>query len=51
MGRALNVLRDHVAAVMDVEFSPTGEEIVSASYDVCVISPIICHLVECDVGC
>ena len=31
--RALNVLRDHVAAVMDVEFSPTGEELVSASYD------------------
>jgi WD repeat and SOF domain-containing protein 1 len=27
------VLKDHVAAVMDVEFSPTGEEIVSASYD------------------
>ncbi|KAI9672916.1 MAG: rRNA-processing protein sof1 [Trizodia sp. TS-e1964] len=33
MTRALNVLRDHVAAVMDVEFSPTGEELVSASYD------------------
>jgi DDB1- and CUL4-associated factor 13 len=31
--RALNVLRDHVAAVMDVEFSPTGEELVTASYD------------------
>ncbi|GAB7341004.1 hypothetical protein MBLNU457_7337t1 [Dothideomycetes sp. NU457] len=31
--RALNVLKDHVAAVMDVEFSPTGEELVSASYD------------------
>ncbi|KAI9852944.1 MAG: rRNA-processing protein sof1 [Thelocarpon superellum] len=31
--RALNVLRDHVHAVMDVEFSPTGEELVSASYD------------------
>ncbi|KAI0137221.1 WD40-repeat-containing domain protein [Xylariales sp. AK1849] len=31
--RALNVLRDHVAAVMDVEFSPTGQELVSASYD------------------
>ena len=24
---------DHVAAVMDVSFSPTGEELVSASYD------------------
>lgn len=31
--RALNVFKDHVAAVMDVEFSPTGEELVSASYD------------------
>ncbi|KAK4990389.1 Protein sof1 [Elasticomyces elasticus] len=31
--RALNILKDHVAAVMDVEFSPTGEELVSASYD------------------
>ncbi|KAI5291579.1 rRNA-processing protein sof1 [Ascosphaera aggregata] len=33
MDRALNVLKDHVAAVMDVEFSPTGEELVSAGYD------------------
>lgn len=33
MDRALNVLRDHVSAVMDVEFSPTGEKLVSASYD------------------
>lgn len=33
MKRSLNVLRDHVAAVMDVQFSPTGEELVSASYD------------------
>ncbi|CAK4024922.1 probable Sof1-like rRNA processing (contains WD40 repeats) [Lecanosticta acicola] len=31
--RALNVLKDHVAAVMDVDFSPTGQELVSASYD------------------
>jgi DDB1- and CUL4-associated factor 13 len=31
--RALNVLKDHVSAVMDVEFSPTGEELVSGSYD------------------
>ena len=29
----LDVLKDHVAAVMDVAFSPTGEELVSASYD------------------
>ncbi|KAF2141815.1 uncharacterized protein K452DRAFT_271612 [Aplosporella prunicola CBS 121167] len=33
MKRALNVLKDHVAAVMDVDWSPTGEELVSASYD------------------
>ncbi|KAF2403173.1 WD40 repeat-like protein [Trichodelitschia bisporula] len=33
MGRALNVLRDHVAAVMDVAWSPTGTELVTASYD------------------
>lgn len=33
MTRALNVLKDHVAAVMDVSFSPTGEDLVSASYD------------------
>jgi len=33
MDRALNILKDHVAAVMDVSFSPTGEELVSASYD------------------
>ncbi|KAF2233774.1 WD40 repeat-like protein [Viridothelium virens] len=31
--RALNILKDHVAAVMSVAFSPTGEELVSASYD------------------
>ncbi|KAI9683982.1 MAG: rRNA-processing protein sof1 [Bathelium mastoideum] len=31
--RALNVLKDHVAAVLDVAWSPTGEELVSASYD------------------
>ena len=31
--RALNILKDHVAAVMDVQFSPTGEELVTASYD------------------
>lgn len=33
LNRALNVLRDHVHAVMDVEFSPTGEELISGSYD------------------
>lgn len=33
LDRALNVLRDHVHAVMSVDFSPTGEELVSGSYD------------------
>ena len=33
LSRAVNVLKDHVAAVMDVDFSPTGEEVVTASYD------------------
>ncbi|KAA8575726.1 hypothetical protein EYC84_004836 [Monilinia fructicola] len=33
MERALNVLKGHVAACMDVEFSPTGEELVTGSYD------------------
>lgn len=33
MKKALNVFRDHVAAVLDVDFSPTGQEIVSGSYD------------------
>lgn len=31
--RALNVLKDHVAAVMHIDFSPTGQRLVSASYD------------------
>ena len=31
--RASNILKDHVSAVMDVAFSPTGEDLVSASYD------------------
>ncbi|KAL9602681.1 MAG: hypothetical protein Q9219_001671 [cf. Caloplaca sp. 3 TL-2023] len=33
LARALNVLKDHVAAVMHVDFSPTGQRLVSASYD------------------
>ncbi|CAJ2511653.1 Uu.00g072780.m01.CDS01 [Anthostomella pinea] len=33
MDRALNVFKDHVAAVMDVSFSPTGTELVTASWD------------------
>ncbi|KAK9466950.1 WD40-repeat-containing domain protein [Lipomyces arxii] len=31
--RALNVYKDHVSAVMDVDFSPTGQELVTGSYD------------------
>lgn len=31
-GKAQNIQKGHVAAVMDVEFSPTGEELVSGSY-------------------
>jgi len=31
--RALNVMKDHVSAVLDVDFSPTGEELVTGSYD------------------
>ena len=33
MKRALQVLKGHVAAVMSIEFSPTGEELVTGSYD------------------
>eukprot|EP01135_Chromosphaera_perkinsii_P000562 Nk52_evm24s123 gene=Nk52_evmTU24s123 len=33
LDRALNVHKDHVSAVMDVDYSPTGREFVSGSYD------------------
>ncbi|KAI1329258.1 WD40 repeat-like protein [Xylariaceae sp. FL0255] len=33
LNRALNILKGHVAAVMDVDWSPTGRELVSGSYD------------------
>lgn len=33
MDRTLNVYQDHVSAVMDVDFAPTGQEIVTGSYD------------------
>ena len=33
MKRATNVLKDHVSAVTDVSYSPTGEDLVTASYD------------------
>ncbi|KAL1930038.1 hypothetical protein VTP01DRAFT_1192 [Rhizomucor pusillus] len=33
MTSARNVLKDHVSAIMDVDYSPTGQEIVTGSYD------------------
>ena len=33
MNRALNVLKGHVSAVLDVDFAPTGEELVTGSND------------------
>ncbi|KAI9497430.1 WD40-repeat-containing domain protein [Zychaea mexicana] len=33
MESAHNVFKDHVSAVMDVDFAPTGQEIVTGSYD------------------
>jgi WD repeat and SOF domain-containing protein 1 len=31
--RALNIGKDHVSAVLDLDYSPTGQEIVTGSYD------------------
>ena len=31
--RPFNIHKDHVAAVIDVDYSPTGKEFVSGSYD------------------
>ncbi|KAG0258617.1 rRNA-processing protein sof1 [Mortierella polycephala] len=33
MDKAQNVLKDHVSAVMSVDYSPTGEEVVTGGYD------------------
>lgn len=33
LDRAVNVHQDHVGAVLDVDYSPTGEEFVSGSFD------------------
>lgn len=33
LNEPLNIHRDHVSAVIDVDYSPTGKELVSASYD------------------
>ena len=33
LNRAINIGKDHVAAVLDLDYSPTGQEIVTGSYD------------------
>ena len=33
LDKAVNVLRGHVGAVLDVDYAPTGQELVTASYD------------------
>ncbi|PSK36796.1 hypothetical protein C7M61_003659 [Candidozyma pseudohaemuli] len=33
MDSSLNVYKDHVSAVMDLDFSPTGQDLVTGSYD------------------
>eukprot|EP00842_Homolaphlyctis_polyrhiza_P005230 jgi/Hompol1/5708/HPOL_004642-RA len=33
LGYALSVAKDHVSAVLDIDYSPTGEEFVTGSYD------------------
>ncbi|RKO96639.1 hypothetical protein CXG81DRAFT_13775 [Caulochytrium protostelioides] len=33
MNKAQNILKDHVSAVMDLDYSPTGTEIVSGGFD------------------
>ncbi|KAI9220828.1 WD repeat and SOF domain-containing protein 1 [Blastocladiella britannica] len=33
LDRATNVLKDHVSAVLDVDFSPTGADLVTGAYD------------------
>lgn len=33
MDKSINVLKGHVNAVMDIDFSPTGKELVTGSYD------------------
>ena len=31
--RALNIHKDHVSAVLDIDYSPTGKEFVTGAYD------------------
>ncbi|KAG7662953.1 sof1 [[Candida] subhashii] len=33
LNKSINIYKDHVAAIMDIDFSPTGEELVTGSYD------------------
>ena len=33
MTKSLNIYKDHVSAVTDLDFSPTGQELVTGSYD------------------
>ena len=33
LSKALSVAKDHVSAVMDIDYSPTGQEFVTGSYD------------------
>lgn len=33
MDSATTILKDHVSAVLDIDYSPTGEEICTGSYD------------------
>ncbi|KAL2916680.1 Protein sof1 [Polyrhizophydium stewartii] len=33
LGNALSVAKDHVSAVLDIDYSPTGEEFVTGGYD------------------
>ena len=33
MSKALNIFKDHVSAVLDIDYSPTGQEIVTGSFD------------------
>lgn len=33
LSKAMQIHKDHVSAVIDIDYSPTGKEIVSGSYD------------------
>ncbi|KAJ3352474.1 rRNA-processing protein sof1 [Allomyces javanicus] len=33
LDRAVNIFKDHVSAVLDLDFSPTGKELVTGAYD------------------